>query len=69
MKAYKGVVVDGVVVLEGVKLPDGTVVTVTVGEAELLRATISNALRIRRNKRAKVRIKTQPIYAEKLSLD
>lgn len=69
MKAYKGVVVDGVVVLEGVKLPDGTVVTVTVGEAELLRATISNALRIRRSKRAKVRIKTQPIYAEKLSLE
>ncbi len=40
MKAYKGIVENGVVVVIGARLPEGTTVTVTVGEGELLRATI-----------------------------
>lgn len=55
VKAYKGVVEDGVVVLIGGRLPEGTVVTVTVGEAELLRATIASALR--RPKKPRIRLK------------
>lgn len=46
MRSYKGVVRAGNVVLaEGVYLPEGTVVTVTIGEAELLRASLRSALR------------------------
>lgn len=56
MRAYKGVVEDGVVVLVGTRLPEGTVVTVTVGEAELLRATIASAL----NRPRKVRVRLKP---------
>lgn len=55
MRAYRGVVVNGVIELQGARLPEGTVVTVTVGEGELLRATIANALR--RPKRIKIRLK------------
>ncbi|WP_045233674.1 hypothetical protein [Deinococcus pimensis] len=55
MRAYRGVVVNGVVELQGARLPEGTVVTVTVGEGELLRATIANALR--RPKRVRIRLK------------
>ncbi len=55
MRAYRGVVVNGVVELQGARLPEGTVVTVTVGEAELLRATIASALRGPR--RVKIRMK------------
>ena len=55
MRAYRGVVVNGVIELQGARLPEGTVVTVTVGEAELLRATIASALR--RPRRVKVRLK------------
>lgn len=41
MRAYKGLVRRGVVLLpEGADLPDGAVVTVTVGEAELIRARL-----------------------------
>ena len=40
MRAYKGIVENGVVVVIGARLPEGTVVTVTVGETELLRARI-----------------------------
>ena len=43
MKAYRGVVKDGVIVLERGKLPEGAIVTVTVGDGELVRATITNA--------------------------
>jgi hypothetical protein len=40
------VIHEGRVLLDpGVRLPEGTVVTVTVGEAELLRATLRAALR------------------------
>ena len=42
MRAYKGVVENGVVVVVGARLPEGTVVTVTVGEGELLRAQITH---------------------------
>lgn len=57
MRAYKGVVENEVVVLIGAKLPEGTVVTVTVGEGELLRAKISSAL----NRPKKIRIKLRPM--------
>jgi hypothetical protein len=43
MKAYRGVVKDGVIVLERGKLPEGAIVTVTVGDGELVRATITSA--------------------------
>lgn len=56
MRAYKGVVENGVVVVEGARLPEGTVVTVTVGEAELLRAKIKNVL-TRSGRKVKVRVK------------
>lgn len=55
MRAYKGVVENGVVVVKGKRLPEGTIVTVTVGETELLRARISNA--IKRSTKVKVRVK------------
>lgn len=57
MRAYKGVVENGVVVLIGARLPEGTVVTVTVGEGELLRARISSAL----NRPKKIRVKLRPV--------
>lgn len=58
MRAYRGIVVRGQVQLdEGVRLPEGTVVTVTVGEAELVRASLRAALlrNVRRRSRARVR--------------
>jgi hypothetical protein len=48
VKAYRGVVRDGVVVLERGKLPEGAVVTVTVGDGELVRATITSAFKPRK---------------------
>ena len=45
MRAYRGVVKDGKVELVDSKLPDGTQVTVTVGEPELLIATLLHWLR------------------------
>ncbi|RJF72826.1 hypothetical protein D3875_16015 [Deinococcus cavernae] len=59
MRAYKGVVENGVVVVIGTRLPEGTVVTVTVGETELLRAKISNAIK-RSSRKVKVRVKPEP---------
>lgn len=54
MRAYRGLVHEGRVTLEpGVRLPEGAVVTVTVGESELLRATLRAALR--RNARRRTR--------------
>ncbi len=55
MRAYKGIVENGVVVVVGTRLPEGTVVTVTVGEGELLRARITNVLK--RPRKVRVRIK------------
>ena len=64
MKAYRGIVQDGVVVLTDSKLPEGAVVTVTIGEAELLRATIRSALS--RPKKLKIRLNPNPVgVAEK----
>jgi hypothetical protein len=40
---------------EGVRLPEGVVVTVTVGEAELWRATLRNALRRNARRRTRAR--------------
>ncbi len=59
MKAYRGVVKDGVIVLEGSKLPEGTVVTVTVSNGELVRATITSAFAPRR-KTQKIRLRPTP---------
>lgn len=45
MRAYKGLVREGRVDLpEGVRLPEGAVVTVTIGEAEYIRAALRAAL-------------------------
>ena len=62
MRAYKGVVIDGKVVLtHGVNLPEGATVTVTIGEAEYLRATLRSALR--RNDRRRARARTlRPVF-------
>ena len=57
MRAYKGLVKDGKVVFaEGVHLPEGAVVTVTIGEAEYMRATLRSALRRNRRRRSRPRI-------------
>lgn len=56
VRAFRGVIHEGRVVLEPpARLPDGTVVTVTVGEGELLRATLRAAMRrnVRRRGRAR----------------
>ena len=46
MRALKGIVREGKIELaEGANLPEGTLVTVTVGEAELIRASLAAALR------------------------
>jgi hypothetical protein len=57
MRAYRGVIRGGQVVLsEGVKLPEGAVVTVTIGETEYLRATLRSALRRNIKRRSRPRI-------------
>lgn len=60
MKAYRGLVKNGKVIFaEGVTLPEGAVVTVTIGEAEHLRATLQN--RLKRNVRRRVKVKLPKI--------
>ena len=60
MRAYKGLVHNGKITLaEGVDLPDGTVVTVTVGEAELIRAKLRSALKRNVRKRSKGGLRTR----------
>ena len=57
MRAYRGLVKDGKVVLaEGVELPEGATVTVTIGEAEYVRATLRSALRRNRRRRSRPRV-------------
>ncbi|MBS3933395.1 MAG: hypothetical protein KGZ35_03480 [Truepera sp.] len=57
MRAYRGLVQGGKVILpEGVELPEGAVVTVTVGEAELIRAQLRLALRRNLRHRARPRV-------------
>lgn len=56
MRAYRGWVREGRVELEeGVQLPEGAVVTVTVGEAELWRATLRAAMRRSARRRGRAR--------------
>lgn len=57
MRAYKGLVQDGKIILaEGVELPEGAVVTVTLGETEYLRAKVRASLLRRTSKRSKARV-------------
>lgn len=62
MRAFKGTVQGGRIELaEGVRLPEGTVVTVTVGEAELVRSTLRAALRRNARRRSRGR-RWGPVY-------
>lgn len=46
MKAFRGIIKDGVVHLDaGVKLPEGAIVTVTIGEGEFWRAKVRNVFK------------------------
>lgn len=57
MRAYKGLVQNGKIVLaEGAQLPEGATVTVTIGEAEYIRATLRLALRRNSRRRARGRV-------------
>ena len=57
MRAYKGLVQDGKIILaEGVELPEGAVVTVTLGETEYLRAKVRASLLRKTSKRSRVRV-------------
>lgn len=56
MRAYKGVVQNGKVILaQEVNLPEGAVVTVTIGEAEYIRARLRYALRRNAPRRSRAR--------------
>ncbi|MDZ7801285.1 MAG: hypothetical protein U5K81_10905 [Trueperaceae bacterium] len=62
MRAYRGIVDRGVVRLEeGVRLPEGAVVTVTVSEAELMRAALRSALRRNARRRSRARPRPTPV--------
>ena len=62
MRAYRGVVRAGVVRLEeGVRLPEGANVTVTVGEAELVRAALRSALTRNPRRRTRARLRPEPV--------
>lgn len=57
MRAYKGLVKEGKIILaENVDLPEGAVVSVTLGEAEYIRATLRSALRRNRRRRSRARV-------------
>lgn len=57
MRAYKGLVQDGKIILaEGVELPEGAVVTVTLGETEYLRAKVRASLLRKTSKKSRVRV-------------
>jgi uncharacterized lipoprotein YbaY len=57
VRAYKGLVQDGKVILaEGVELPEGAVVTVTLGETEYLRAKVRASLLRKTSKKSRVRV-------------
>ncbi|MGL4608761.1 MAG: hypothetical protein ACRCYY_03615 [Trueperaceae bacterium] len=56
MRAYKGLVQDGKIILaEGTDLPEGAVVTITLGETEYLRAKVRASLSRKATKRSKAR--------------
>jgi hypothetical protein len=64
VRAYRGLVQGGHVVLEeGVRLPEGATVTVTIGEAEFIRATLRAALRRNTRRRSRGRI-LRPVYVQ-----
>jgi hypothetical protein len=50
-----------VVLEEGVRLPEGATVTVTIGEAEFIRATLRAALRRNTRRRSRGRL-LRPVY-------
>jgi hypothetical protein len=51
MRAYKGLVQDGKIILaEGVELPEGAVVTITIGETEYLKSKVIASLGKRKSK-------------------
>jgi hypothetical protein len=57
MRAYKGLVKDGKIILaEGAELPEGAVVTVTLGETEYLKAKVRASLLRKTSKRSKARV-------------
>lgn len=61
MRAYRGRVERGIVRLEeGVRIPDGAIVTVTVGEGELVRAALRAALRRNMPRRSRARVRPAP---------
>jgi len=67
VKAYRGLVKEGKVIFaEGVSLPEGAVVTVTIGEAEHLRATLQS--RLKRNVRRRVKAKLPRLGNQKNGL-
>lgn len=62
MRAFKGIVRQGrVELVEGATLPEGAVVTVTIGEAEYMRATLRSALKRNVRRRSRGRI-VRPVY-------
>lgn len=66
MKAYQGVVEGGVVVLRGVRLPEGTIVTVSVSDGELWRARLSNIIR---GSSGKVKARFRPPFRPEMAFD
>jgi len=59
MRAYKGLVKNGKIVLaEGVNLPEGALVTVTIGEAEYIKSSLRSALTRNRRRQSKVKLPT-----------
>ncbi len=65
MRAYRGIVQDGKVVLEpGVRLPEGAHVTITIAEAEMIRATLRAALRRNPKRRSRGRV-LRPVFLDR----
>lgn len=53
MRAYKGLVRDGKIILaEGTELPEGAIVTVTIGETEYLKSKVRASLNKRKPKKS-----------------
>ena len=64
MRAYKGLVKEGKIILaEGTTLPEGAVVSVTIGEGEYIRASVRSALTRNRRRRSRARV-TAPALQE-----
>ena len=66
MRAYKGLVKDGKVILaEGVHLPEGATVTVTIGEAEYIKSSLRSALLRNRRRVGKTKLSAPALTALK----